>query len=461
MRLPALLCCVLLVACSSSGALLVEDSGLSGGSGDDGAEGSGGDEGGEEGGDDGGSSGDDGDDGWTGVEADASELPEGMPRVSIEIDPEAMARLDADPYESDDERGVFVDGEGARYEVDLSYRGAYALRSVMAYYDLRNWKVKLDDEERHLGRREWNFNYEPHFRQKLAYDLFRFAGVAVPQAQHVLLEVNGELAGMYLQYEDPDNKDWLWDHFGHDDGDLYKAAYDIPEQPQCFADLTVLGPDDSDYACHYSKKTNHKVAPGDFSVLMGFIEGLDALEGASDEAVDTWFADHVDVEGLRSYLVVSNFIANWDSYPQRPKNYWVYEDLRAERMVYVPWDLDGTFNAYTDGTYNQMGTTASVWFNLRESQYDPPHADEGRERPLVRRFLQSESQQQAYLDRYEELVGSLLNEAYLTDRLEALDDIVRPELGSADRGRLDSANAGVLDFIERRSRHVAEELESL
>ncbi|HJN78401.1 MAG TPA: CotH kinase family protein, partial [Myxococcota bacterium] len=222
---------------------------------------------------------------------DIYELPADMPTVEVIITAEAMARLDADPYLAEDETGTFVDGTGRSYEVDLNYRGAYALKSVMAYYDLRNWKVKFGQDDDYLSRREWNFNYEPHFRQKLAYDLFRFAGVEVPSAQHVVLLLNGSYQGMYLQYEDPDSKGWLDDSFGDDGGDLYKAATDLPGVPQCFADLTVLGSEDADYDCHYQKKTNHKDAPGDFGVLRSFIDGL----AQSDPA---WFEESFEVQSF-------------------------------------------------------------------------------------------------------------------------------------------------------------------
>jgi len=395
---------------------------------------------------------------WHPPEYDSSDLPDGVPRVALEIDPEAMARLDADPFAAPDERGVFVDPDGVAHEVDLNYRGAYQLLNVMGAYDLRNWKVKFDEGDPYEGRREWNFNYEPHFNQKLAFDLFRFAGVAVPGARHVVLELNGEYQGLYLQYEDPDDKRWLLEQFGDDEGDLYKAAFDIPYQPQYFADLTWLGPSDEDYFLHYNKKTNDDVAPDDYGVLISFITDLNEVP---DEEFEVWMEASFDVDRLRSYLVVSNFIANWDSYPQRPKNYWLYQDLYAGRMAYVPWDLDNTFSPYTDPTYNQMGATASVLFDLLHSDYEPPHEDEGYERPLVRRLMAIEGQQQAYLDRYRELTEGILSAAYLDDRLTALTSIVVPEISTADRQRLESQESSTRQFILQRTQAVESELETL
>lgn len=395
---------------------------------------------------------------WSAPVYDPYALPDGVRTVDIEIDAEAMARLDADPFHAPDERGVFVDDDGVRHEVDLSYRGAYALLSVMRSYDLRNWKVKFDADDPYLDRREWNFNYEPHLRQKLAYDLLRFAGVAVPEAEHVVLRLNGVYQGVYLQYADPDNKAWLYDSFGDDDGDLYKAAYDLPYEPQCFADLTWLGDEDSAYACHYTKKTNDEEAPDDVAVLRAFLDDLNHLP---DDEFAAWVEGAVDVESLLSYLAVSNFIAQWDSYPQRPKNYWLYEDRHAGRMAFIPWDLDNTFSPSIDGTYNKMGATAPVLYNLVESDYAPVHAEEGTERPLVRRLFAREEVQEAYLARYAVLSESILSQAYLDDRLTALHEIVGPYASATDQGRMASAREDMRTFLSLRAARVAEELEAM
>src|SRR5690606_35029404 len=192
---------------------------------------------------------------WTPPAFDPMELPTRVDRVEILIDDEARAALEAAPFYGEDVVGSFVDGSGRRYdEVDLNFRGAYALERLIDNDPIgrRNWKVKFRSDEPYRNRREWNFNFEPHLRQKLAYDLMRFAGVRVPSARHVVLAVNAEPQGLYLEYEDPDNDAWLWEMFGDASGDLYKAARDLPAsegQPsqKYFADTTYLGPDDASY----------------------------------------------------------------------------------------------------------------------------------------------------------------------------------------------------------------------
>ncbi len=403
---------------------------------------------------------------WDPPVFDSEELPDGMPTVNIQISSAAISRLEANPYDAEDEIGSFTDGDGHTYaDVDVNYRGAYQLMVLINYgTGQRNWKIKFAEDDMYRGRREWNFNYEPHFRQKLAYDLLRFAGVRVPSARHVIVQVNGAKQGMYLEYEDPDNKDWLWDMFGHDNGDLYKAAYDLPslqDSEKCFADFTVLGSDwtsaTNDYKCHYNKKTNHKVAPDDYSVIGRFVQ---ELNGTAAGELEAWFEENFHVDQFISYLVVSNYMANWDSYPQRPKNFWVYEDLRAQKMAFIPWDVDQTFHGTVD-MYNQMGAEASIFYDLDTNDYTPIHAQEGTERPLARRLMSVPSFRQAYIDRYRELMGTLLDPDYLSDRIDALTAIVQGQLGGGDAATLADENDGMKGFFVTRSASVTAELADL
>lgn len=371
---------------------------------------------------------------WSAPSFDPAALPTAVPTVEILVPDAALTQLEAAPFYGEDVAGTFIDGEGRRFEsVDVSYRGAYALLSLIQYDPLgrRNWKLKFPSEDRYRERREWNLNFEPHLRQLLAYDLLRFAGIRVPSARHVVLKVNGEPQGLYLEYEDPDSKDWLWDMFGDDSGDLYKAALDMPAsegQPEqkYFAETTYLGADDESYRYHYNKKTNHKdpAIADDFSVLRGFLQELNELP---DAELGPWLEARFDVDAFLSYLVVSNFISNWDSFPQRPKNFWLFEIRNQSRLAFIPWDLDGTFQTRVD-RYNQMGPEAPLFFNLRGADYSALHSEEGDQRPLAWRLLALPSFEAAYLARYRELTASILSASYLEARVDALAALVEPHL---------------------------------
>ncbi|MGC4070309.1 MAG: CotH kinase family protein [Polyangiaceae bacterium] len=276
-------------------------------------------------------------------QVDLNAIPTSVPSLELEVNSTDLAKLEADPYDAPDVIGALVQGSERFDPIDVNYRGAYALQTLMkSGRSQRNWKLKFAKDHKYEGRREWNFNYEPHVRQKLAYDLMRFAGVKVPSAMHVRLAVNGGTPSVYLRYEDPDNKDFLSDKFGDDSGDLFKAAYDVPNEPRYFATLEYLGDNDADYEMHYRKMTNNDdpVKATDYSSLRGFLKGINQT---SDGEFETFVRQNFDTEKFIGYLVVANFMSHWDSYPQRPKNFWLYQIPASGKWVFIPWDMDATF----------------------------------------------------------------------------------------------------------------------
>lgn len=412
---------------------------------------------------------------WVEETVDPTELPDDVPTVEIVISAEGQAALEAAPFYGDDVPGGFVNGDGRQYgDVNISYRGAYQLMNLINGdpHGRRNWKVKFPKDDMYQGRREWNFNFEPHLRQKLAYDLMKFAGVKVPNARHVVLLVNGEPQGLYLQYADPDSKDWLFDQFGDESGDLYKAATDMPAsegEPEMkyFADTTYLGDSDADYRYHYRKMTNHKdpAIADDVSVLRDFLDNVNHL---SDDELPGWIDTSLDVDRFLSYLVVSNFISNWDSFPQRPKNFWLFENRRTDQMVFIPWDMDNTFQTW-ESDFNQMGTDTPILYCLRSMEYRPIHSEEGTDRPLAFRLMNQTSIEQAYLARYRELSDTILSADYLNDRIDALNALIAPQLTDAitgegwtgqttERSDFEGALDDVRDYVDARTRSIEGQL---
>jgi spore coat protein CotH len=386
-------------------------------------------------------------------------IPATLPRYEIEISAEARAQLEAAPWDAEDVTGSFTDGDHA-FSVELNYRGAYALSNLVnSGSTTRNWKVKFPKEDPFHERREWNFNRETHLRHKLAYDLMRAAGVRVPSAEYVLLGVNGEDHGMYLRYEDPDNKAWVTAQFGSNAGDLFKAAFDLPNEPQRFALLTDLGPNDEAYFLHYNKKLNNNdAAATDFGNLKQFIS---ELNGTADDDFAAWLPAHFDVESFTSYLVVANFVSNWDSYPQRPKNYWLYQGPFSGRWFYVPWDMDATFQT-RPSPLAPMGPEASIFHSFDRFEPVEPNSDEeGTERPLVRRMFAVPSFRDAYVRRYRELTKELLDEEFLEARLAQLTTLCEAHVSEEDFAELTAQNEDIREYVERRVASVSEQLSDL
>jgi spore coat protein CotH len=390
------------------------------------------------------------------VDTDPNALPTDVPMVNLEVDAAALATLEANPFAAPDVTGAFTDAGGTRYDaVSVNYRGAYQLQNLLRSTGTqRNWKVKFPKAQMYEQRREWNFNYEPHLRQKLAYDLMRFAGVKVPSARHVLLVVNGRPQGLYLQYEDPDNKDFLADEFGDDTGDLYKASTDIPGQTPFFGTTEYLGDDDQSYVHRYQKKTNNDALPADFGRLRAFLQGLNET---GDAELPAWAARSFDVDPFIRTLVVGSFISHWDGLPQRPKNYWLYEIPSEARWVYLPWDMDATFQTATD-QLNRMGTEASIYYQL--DAYEPYRVseNEGQERPLVRRLLALPALRSAYVAAYRTALETFLAKDYLLGRIAALNTLLMAHASAADARLLAKATSDMQAFVDARFAAVSAQL---
>lgn len=386
------------------------------------------------------------------------ELPSSVPRVSITISPENLRSLDRSPYRAADVTGTFTDATGQQYHhVALNFRGAYALKEMMESGTARNWKVKFPKDLPYLERREWNFNYEPHLRQKLAYDLMHYAGVPAARPQHVILSMNGEEHGLYLQFVDPDNKGWLKAHFSDHRGDLYKVGYDLPDDVwnRRFGELTYLGPDHSAYVNSYNKKMSRTGIPKeDLSSIVAFTKALNRLP---DKEIPAFFEDHVDLDALISYLVVSNFIVHWDGYPGRPKNYWIYQNPATDKWTIIPWDMDSVFVDPWMWRRHQ-GSDASIFIQF-DKQLPYRHSrDEGMERPLVRRLMKHQRYRDRYMARYRELTKTVLNEAFIIHHMDALTSLIEPAASRSDLRRLRRDNTRIARFVQLRSDHVNREL---
>jgi hypothetical protein len=370
-----------------------------------------------------------------------------MDRVEILVGSADIARLEADPYFADKVPATFVSA-GDTFQAVVSYRGAYSLRDLMQDPEgPRNWKVKTAKATPYRGYREWNFNLEPHLRQKLAMDLFAAAGVPALPSRHVAFYVNGVRSGTYLEFPDPDNKPWLEATWGSSEGDLYKAATDIPGHPAFFGELTNLGPDDADYQHHYQKKTNNSGADSsDHSALRRWIEWIDS---SSDAEFERGLPERFEVHAFLRYLVVANFAGHWDGYPNRGKNYWLHRDAANGRWSIVPWDLDATFETGRN-CLNNMGVSAGLFFMNWPRTYCPNKL-ETKSRPLFERMMMVESWRRMYLGEYQKALTGYLEESALRRRVDSLEGVVEGALVEAEIASFARSQSEIRDYLARRS----------
>ncbi len=392
------------------------------------------------------------------LDARAATSSRRVPQVNIVIAAEALARLDANPFHAPDEIGdVVIDG--VSYPgVDVNYRGAWTLLDVHAL-GLRNWKVKFKKAQPYRHRREWNFNYEPDLKQRLALELMDANGVKVSSAEHVIVSLNGVYQGVYLQYEDPDNADWLAEKFGDSTGDLYKAANYTPGDPvKIYASLEAVDPQDPMLSQRYNKKTNKDTVPIDYASLFAFLDGLN---GVTDGELPQWLANNFDVDGFIRYLVVANFISHWDAHPVRPKNFWLYQDRRAHKMVHIPWDMNEVLadkDPLIDEGFNQMGIHCPIFFNMPSGDYQPMSAQEPTGRPLTDRMMGLQEHRDTYVALYRQAMETIFLPNRLQQRVDELAAYIHDEASSSDQQQLEASADAIKGYLNARYQSVADEL---
>lgn len=399
-----------------------------------------------------------------------------LPKVEIVIAKDSFALLEAKPFTSRDVHGTFKADIGTTAfqqfdTIDLNYRGAYALSGMINNKNntlkRRNWKVKMPKTNMYLNRREYNFNYQNHVREFMTYYLMHRAGVPLAENRFVMLSVNGVSHGLYMQIIDIDDKNFLASAFGNKKGDLFKAAYDTPADPnnRFWADLSYLGNQDSDYFMHYNKKTNDEgVDSANYSSIRRF---LDMVNNTPEALLEDSLKLNFEWENFIRYLVVSNFVSNWDGYPQRPKNFWMYHNPAKEKWNFVPWDMDATFNSW-NGTLpnnlniNMMGKYCSVFYYM--DKYEPYKAgstDETKERPLVWRMMKIPFFRNQYVEEYKKAVASYLSKPMIESVLDSISAVVKLNQPLADWNGFNTTVSQTKTFVAEKYRTVIAELEKI
>jgi spore coat protein CotH len=400
-----------------------------------------------------------------------------LPKVEIIIAKDSFAMLEANPFTSRDVLGTFRGDTGLVPvsqqfdQIELNFRGAYALQGLINDKNntlkRRNWKVKMLKSNLYMNRRELNFNYQNHVREFMTYYLMRKAQVPLAENRFVLLSVNGVSHGLYMQIVDIDDKSFLESTFKSKKGDLYKSAYDTPADPnnRYWADFSYLGSEDSNYFLHYNKKTNNDGAKEtDYSSVRKFTE---MLNWTPDESIGDSIKKNFAWENFIRYLVVSNFVSNWDGYPQRPKNSWLYHNPADKKWNFVPWDMDATFNTW-NGTLpnnmsiNMMGKYCSVFYYMDKYEpYTPGAANETKERPLVWRMMKIPFFRNYYVEEYKKALNTYLSKTMIDGVLDSISAVVKLNTPLTSWNSFATTVSQTKTFVTEKHRTVNAELEKI
>jgi len=259
-----------------------------------------------------------------------------LPIYSIQLEPAALAELNADPYCNETRAGSISIGESPQLTAKLRYRGGSRRAAAK-----KSWKVKLTDgeyadSEWDTGRGTLNLVADckdtTMMREKLSYDMVQDLGVPVPRTRYIHLRVNDVYQGLYVDVENP-RREWLRAMGYNDEGSLYKAS---------FSRLTAY--DDADeYESRYEKQAGNS---GDFADLAQLCRQISELNSLDDDDAYEGLSQLFDIDLLTEYFVALTLISSRENWIC---NYYVYHDTEdTGKWLIFPWDMDMTWGIDTE-----------------------------------------------------------------------------------------------------------------
>jgi hypothetical protein len=206
---------------------------------------------------------------------------------------------------------------------EARYRG-----NIARHFSKKNWKVKLPDGQLLNGKDTFNLNADMWdynlARKRLAFELYREAGIITPDVEPAHLLFNGEYYGVVQWTENVDG-DFIQGHGLDDRGELFKATYPNGH-------LRVLGGPEA-YLAAYEQKSG--TGEG-YDLLVEFIESLDTPQDQLANVI----ADSIDLTEWIRYYATLVFLGEPDSFVQ---NYFLYRDPNVALWRFIPWDHDLSF----------------------------------------------------------------------------------------------------------------------
>ena len=204
-------------------------------------------------------------------------------------------------------------------------------------------KVKLDsyvDEGALYGMSEITLNNMSNdptmMHERVAYRMYREAGVPAARSNHVWLSLNGAPYGLFANVETV-NADLLARWYAEPDGDLWELH-------------------DVDFTADYISSFTHEVGPDDRTDLQG---SADALEMSSPDAIVA-LADHMSVTSFINYWAVSAVVGQFDSYPYSNPgdDCHIFDSPASGVLEWLPHGVDETFSFPDSDVTGVVGVVA-------------------------------------------------------------------------------------------------------
>ena len=186
---------------------------------------------------------------------------------------------------------------------------------------------KFEEDQTYLDAKRLTLNNDvqdpSYVRQCLAYDLFRPLVHPAPRCNYAHVFVNGVDMGVYTNVESI-KKPFVRRNFSDPEGNLYEGT---------LSDFEKVGWEPS------TKKTNGDTP--DKTAINGLAE---VLQGPDDTLIEG-ISSYVDLDAFLNFWVIETLTAHWDGYAGNTNNYHMYHDPTSDRLHFIPWGVDQTFQS--------------------------------------------------------------------------------------------------------------------
>jgi hypothetical protein len=262
-------------------------------------------------------------------------------------------------------------------------------------------------------------------KQCLSYQGFAAAGVPAPWCNFAHVTVNGRDLGLYINVESVDRR-FLRRHFEDDHGDLWEGA---------LSDFRV------GWVGTFDKKGDLDVDLTDVDRSRLLVVANALQDATSDAELQTKLAGLIDLERFYSLWAAEKVLEHWDGYANGANNFYVYDDPKSGRLVFIPSGTDQIF-AFEPWATDMPPVSVYARAMLSVRLY---HAPDARAR---------------YVAKLREVLDTAFKESELlreTDRMQALIWPVLQRSG-ADLDAVGSAIEAVRRHVRSRRRLILDDI---
>jgi hypothetical protein len=242
-------------------------------------------------------------------------------------------------------------------------------------------------------------------RDVLSYKILRDFGVPAPRTAHARIYINDDYWGLYVVVESV-NKTFLKEHYGNNDGNLYKAG---------FTSLQYFGQSQDAYYKDFELKTNE--TENDWS---GLVQFLKLVNTTPDATFRDSLTKRLDLESYMKSMAVDVTINNWDGHFDHGRNFYLYDNPEDGKIHWIPWDYN---LAFANPDWYSYDIALAV---LRSNP--------GYDKILPKRVLENDALKEQYLEYACELHHDVFTLEKLVPFIQAKRDLIVDDL-AADPNR--------------------------